>query len=116
MDGNIKRMEPIQLAGPEGTEHQCLAEFPEPVWGLLVHLCGGVMQVATVRVHEAVTRIKEAFREMPGTQLNLRDAARLTGLEHDTCRMILKALEDLRFLRRRHDGIFVQRTAESPDC
>ena len=73
------------------------------------------MHIAATRVQEAVTRIREAFMEIPGTQLNLRDAARLTGLEHDTCRRILNALEDVRFLRRRHDGVFVQRTAESPD-
>jgi DNA-binding IclR family transcriptional regulator len=69
----------------------------------------------TLRVEEALRRLKGAFLEMPGTQLSLSDAARLTGLEHDTCRDILSALEDVRFLRQRHNGVFVQRTSESPD-
>lgn len=68
-----------------------------------------------LRVEEAVQRLKGAFLEMPGTQLTPRDAARLTGLEHETCRVILAALEDVRFLRQRQNGVFVRRTTESPD-
>ena len=74
------------------------------------------MRVTTLRVEEAVIRLKGSFLEMPGTQLTVRDAARLTGLEDDTCRIILSALEDARFLRRRLNGVFVQRTSESPEA
>ena len=68
-----------------------------------------------MRVEEAALRLKGAFLEMPGTQLTLSEAARLTGLEHDTCRVILSTLEDIKFLRQRHNGVFVRRTAESRD-
>ena len=68
------------------------------------------------RVEDAVRRLKEVFLEMPGTQITLGDAARLTGLEHDICQVVLGALEDARFIRQRHNGVFVQRTAESPDA
>ena len=68
------------------------------------------------RVEDAVQRLKGVFLEIPGTQLTLGDASRLTGLESDVCRVILDALEDARFVRRRQDGLFVQRTAESPDA
>jgi DNA-binding IclR family transcriptional regulator len=69
----------------------------------------------TMRVEEAVLRLKATFLEMPGTTLTLSDAARLTGLEHHTCRVILAALENGRFVRQRHDGTFVQRSSESPE-
>jgi hypothetical protein len=68
------------------------------------------------RVEDAVQRLKGVFLEIPGTQLTLGDASRLTGLESDVCRVILDALEDARFVRRRQDGLFVQRTAESPEA
>jgi hypothetical protein len=71
--------------------------------------------MATLRIEEALGRLKSTFLEMPGTQLTLTDATRLTGLDHDTCRVILAALEDVRFLRRRNNGTFIQRTSESPD-
>jgi len=69
-----------------------------------------------MRVEDAAFRLKGAFLEMPGTQLTLSEAARLTGLEHDTCRVILSTLEDIKFLRQRHNGVFVRRTAESRDA
>ena len=66
-------------------------------------------------VEAALARLKCTFLEMPGTRLTLNDAARLTGLEPETCRQVLGALEDVRFLRQRSGGVFVQRTAESPE-
>lgn len=73
------------------------------------------MHVTSLRVEEAVMRLKGSFLEMPGTQLTVCDAARLTGLEDETCSIILSALEDARFLRRRTNGVFVRRTSESPE-
>jgi hypothetical protein len=69
--------------------------------------------VATSRIEHAARRLKAVFLEMPGTQLTVNDAARLTGLEYEICRAILAALEDARFVRQRHHGLFVQRTSES---
>ena len=65
----------------------------------------------TPRVAEAVERLKGVFLELPGTQLSLADATRISGLERSTCRVILEALEDARFLARRPNGLFVRRTS-----
>jgi len=67
------------------------------------------MNTMTPRVEEAVQKLKGVFLEIPSTQLSLVDASRLSGLERNTCRMILEALEDVRFLRRAPNGLFVRR-------
>ena len=70
------------------------------------------MNTMTPRVEEAVQKLKGVFLEIPGTQLSLVDASRLSGLERNTCRMILEALEDVRFLRRAPNGLFVRRDGQ----
>jgi DNA-binding IclR family transcriptional regulator len=72
------------------------------------------MNTMTPRVEEAVQKLKGVFLEVPGTQLSLVDASRLSGLERNTCRMILEALEDVRFLRRAPNGLFVRRDGQPP--
>jgi len=72
------------------------------------------MNTMTPRVEEAVQKLKGVFLEVPDTQLSLVDASRLSGLERNTCRMILEALEDVRFLRRAPNGLFVRRECQSP--
>jgi DNA-binding IclR family transcriptional regulator len=67
------------------------------------------MNTMTPRVEEAVQKLKGVFLEIPSTQLSLVDASRLSGLERNTCRMILEALEDVRFLQRAPNGLFVRR-------
>ena len=67
------------------------------------------------RVVDAVQRLKGIFLEMPGTQLSMADATRLSGLDRPICRIVLEALEDARFLKRRDDGIFLLRTRDSVD-
>jgi DNA-binding IclR family transcriptional regulator len=71
------------------------------------------MNTMTPRVEEAVQKLKDVFLEIPGTQLSLVDASRLSGLERNTCRMILEALEDVRFLRRAPNGLFMRREGSS---
>jgi DNA-binding IclR family transcriptional regulator len=72
------------------------------------------MYEATPRVVEAVQRLKGVFLEAPTTQLSLVDASRLSGLERNTTRLILEALEDARFLRRASNGLFMRRNMETP--
>jgi DNA-binding IclR family transcriptional regulator len=48
--------------------------------------------------------------------MSLVDASRLSGLERNTTRLILEALEDARFLRRASNGLFMRRTVESPSA
>jgi DNA-binding IclR family transcriptional regulator len=71
------------------------------------------MYEATPRVVDAVQRLKGVFLEMPTTQMSLVDASRLAGLERNTTRLILEALEDARFLRRSSNGLFIRRTIDS---
>ena len=68
---------------------------------------------ATPRVVDAVQRLRGIFLEMPGTQLSMADATRLSGLDRPVCRVVLEALEDARFLKRGPDGIFIRRTPDS---
>jgi hypothetical protein len=46
--------------------------------------------------------------------MSLIDASRLSGLERNTTRLILEALEDARFLRRASNGLFIRRSIEGP--
>jgi DNA-binding IclR family transcriptional regulator len=64
-------------------------------------------------VAEAVERLKTVFVEIPGTQLSLADASRLSGLERTTCRVVLEALEDARLITRSRNGLFIGRSPDS---
>jgi len=70
---------------------------------------------ATPRVIDALQRLKGIFLEMPGTQLSMADATRLSGLERPVCRVVLQALEDSQFLKRRRDGIFMRWSPDAVD-
>lgn len=70
---------------------------------------------ATPRVIDAVRRLKGIFLEMPGTELSMADATRLSGLERPVCRIVLEALEESHFLKRRSDGVFMRRAPDSVD-
>jgi len=72
------------------------------------------MYDATPRVVDAVQRLKGVFLEIPTTQMSLVDASRLAGLERNTTRLILEALEDAHFLRRSSNGLFMRRAVDSP--
>jgi len=64
----------------------------------------------------AVTRLKGAFLEIPGTKLKPAEAARLCGLETPVCGIILDALKDAGFLRRSSDGSFTRAGSEGESC
>jgi hypothetical protein len=66
----------------------------------------------TIRIADAIQRLKGVFMEMPGTQLSLAQAVRMSGLEPGTCEYVLTALEDVRFLVRGKDGRYRQRIQE----
>jgi len=61
-------------------------------------------------VPDAVDRLKGMFLNAPWTRLSVDDTSRLTGLEPETCLVVLSALEDARFLTRDRDGLYVRRT------
>jgi Fic family protein len=58
-----------------------------------------------------VARIRGEFVEMPGLHLTLAQAQRLWGLDERTCREVLDALVDMRFLARRRNGAFARAPA-----
>ena len=49
--------------------------------------------------------------QLPGVNLSVNDASRLTELEPFLCQILLNALEDLRLVRRCSDGLY-ERPAE----
>jgi len=67
------------------------------------------------RIVDAVTRLKGAFLEIPGTKLKAAEAARLCGLETPVCDIILDVLSDAGFLRRGSDRSFVRADSEGAD-
>jgi hypothetical protein len=70
---------------------------------------------ATLRIVDALQRLKAVFLEIPGTRLTVADASRLSGLECPTCEIVLGALEDARFLRLGPDGLYRRRATDSPN-
>ena len=62
----------------------------------------------TPRITQALERLKGIFLEVPGTRLSLTDAARVSGLERSMCEVVLQALENVNFLRRDRNGLFIR--------
>jgi len=50
-------------------------------------------------VHRTIERIRAEFLEMPGMRLTAAQIERLCGIEQTTCRAVLEALVDAKFLR-----------------
>jgi hypothetical protein len=63
-------------------------------------------------IERAIHRLRMVFLEIPGIQLSLAEAARVTELETHICQILLSALEDLRFLRRAADGGYQRQSSE----
>ena len=59
---------------------------------------------ATVEFHSLVERARGEFLEMPGLRLTVPQAARLWGLDADSCSRIFDALVGASFLRWTADG------------
>lgn len=72
------------------------------------------MSTQTVRVEEALRRVKGEFVEMPGLRLTSAQAQRLWGLDGEFCEAVLGALVDAQFLLRTGDGVFVRVDSGAP--
>ena len=57
---------------------------------------------------DATNRVRAEYREMPGMQLTLRQAARLFALEIEPCETVLQELVRLEFLAYTN-GVFHRR-------
>jgi hypothetical protein len=64
------------------------------------------------RVERALQRLRGVFLQAPDARLSLADAVRVAGLEAHLCRVLLNALEDLRFLKRGQDGLYRRHAAK----
>lgn len=69
-------------------------------------MTAGSRMHAALPINQAVERLKAVFLEVPGTQLSLGEASRLSGLEPGLCEPVLDALVAARFLTRGRDGRF----------
>ncbi len=66
------------------------------------------MNTAAPRITIVVERLKGIFLEVPGTKLSVEDAVRLSGVDEATCRAVLKALADVRFLKCQPNDVFTR--------
>jgi DNA-binding IclR family transcriptional regulator len=60
--------------------------------------------VLTPPIPDLLQRIRGEYLEMPGLRLTAEQARRLWSLDLGTCRSLLDALVDARFLSRSGDG------------
>jgi hypothetical protein len=60
-------------------------------------------------VREAILRVEGEYREMPGLSLTLPQAARLCGLDQNTCERVLATLIERKVLKRTLNGAYVRR-------
>jgi hypothetical protein len=60
-------------------------------------------------IQEMLLRAEGEYREMPGLSLTLPQAARLWGLDHGTCELVLTELIERRVLKRALNGTYVRR-------
>ena len=68
--------------------------------------------VEPTRIEDALTHLKDLFLEAPRLSFSTEQASRLTGIDEETCLLLLLALLDRRFLERARHGAFVLRVDE----
>jgi hypothetical protein len=59
-------------------------------------------------IDEVLRRVQGEFMEMPGLRLTEPQARRLWGLDETSCRALLRALVDAKFLFRTDNGVFMR--------
>ena len=62
------------------------------------------------RLDGIVRRVRGEYNEMPGLHLTATQAQRLWGLDRVACETVLRALVDVKFLRRNRDGAYLLRS------
>jgi hypothetical protein len=63
-----------------------------------------------VTMLRTLERVRAEFLEMPGLRLTAAQVERLCGIEQTTCKAVLGALVDARFLRVSANGIYSRLT------
>jgi DNA-binding IclR family transcriptional regulator len=64
---------------------------------------------ATPAIADAIVRVENEYREMPGLSLTLSQAARLWGMDRGTCEALLEHLIERRVLKRASNGTYIRR-------
>jgi hypothetical protein len=59
-------------------------------------------------LHDLLRRVEGEYREMPGLSLTERQAARLWGLDQDTCGVVLGTLLERQILKRTALGRYLR--------
>lgn len=59
-------------------------------------------------VRETLNRIQGEYQQLPGLRLTLAQAQRLWHMDRSTCRALMGALVDARYLSLDTDGTFVR--------
>jgi hypothetical protein len=72
--------------------------------------------MATVRSDAALRRLKDTFLQDPTRPLTLQDAVGVSGVDVDTCGILLAALVDVRFVRLCGAATFVYARTEGVDA
>ena len=62
---------------------------------------------------EALARLQHLFVDPPGVRLTAADAAQMTGLDRQVCRVLLRTLTETGVLEQRMSGLFVRRSSDS---
>jgi hypothetical protein len=66
------------------------------------------LQTRSPRVSPTIRRVQCEYEEMPGLKLTEAQAQRLWALDRDTCRLVVAALLERRFLKRSATGMYVR--------
>jgi DNA-binding IclR family transcriptional regulator len=67
----------------------------------------------TRRFKEALARVQLLFMQTRGVELTAADAAVMTGLDRQVCRVLLRTLIEAGFLEHRPGGMFVRSLSTS---
>ena len=64
--------------------------------------------MASQRIEDALQLLRSEYSDLPGLSLTVADVARRLDLDRPTTGVILRALEDSRFLKRAPNGRFTR--------
>jgi hypothetical protein len=59
-----------------------------------------------------VDRLRAEYLEMPGMSLTLDQVGRLCGIEPATCKLVIDALVEAKFLSWKTGGLYIRRTED----
>ena len=81
------------------------------MWTARKSIEGNDQDRAIPATSEILRRAEGEYREMPGLSLTLAQAARLWGLDCDTCERVLAKLVERRVLTRGLNGTYIRRSS-----